>query len=555
MITGRSRTAWVARSLIAAALALVLGVVACAKKNPELPPGSGAGQEPVRGGTIVVGLAADPEVLMPYATRTASASNIVSWMFLMLADTEADLMSWKPSLASSWEWSDDRLSLTMHLRTDVLWHDGVQATAEDVAFTFDVARDSTVAWSSRPWKTTIRTCDVVDRFTVRFTFDEIFADQFRFAREGFVVPKHLLQDVPRDRWGEAPFGRAPVGNGPFRFESWEPQQSITLVRNEKYFDSSKPYVDRVVFRIVPDASSRVAQLRAGELDVVEDLSGADAAAILRQEDEAHFPAHITRTLGRAYDFIGYNSRDPLFENRGVREALTRAVNRQAIVDNVCHGFGQLFEGPVVPIIWAYAADRPLTPYDPAGASRLLSAAGWADRDGDGWLDRDGRKFEFEVLVASDNQMRRDALVLVQSDWKKIGIKANIRGMERTAGLKLRGNRQYQAFCGGWNAGLTVNLTSLWGCESIHRPHNFTEYCNPRVDSLNAAALRLPMEEAKPLWHEAQKLVAQDYPYTWLYYLQQYVGTSKRLQGAVIDHRGVYNNPEGWWLTQERPAGN
>lgn len=532
----------------AAVAALVLGAGGCSKKSPEPAARGGGTGEPVRGGTVVIGIAADPEVLMPYATRTASASNITSFMFLMLADTQADLLSWKPSLAESWEWSEDRLALTMRLRTDVLWHDGAPVTAEDVAFTFDVARDSSIAWSSRAWKTLVRSCNVVDRFTVRFTFDEVFADQFRFAREGFVVPKHLLHDVPRERWGEAAFARAPVGCGPFLFESWEPQQSITLVRNEHYFETGKPYVDRVVFRIVPDAASRVAQLRAGQLDVVEDLSGGDAAAILRQESEARFPARIVQSLGRSYDFIGYNSRDPLFQSRNVREALTRAVDRQAIVDNVCHGFGQLFESPVVPIVWAHDAERPVTPYDPAGAARLLSAEGWADRDGDGWLDRDGRKFEFDVLVASDNTMRRDALVLVQSDWKKIGVKMHVRGMERAAGLKLREKREFQAFCGGWSASLTVNLTALWGCESIHKPHNFTEYCNPRVDSLNAAALRLPMEEARPLWHEAQRLVAQDHPYTWLYYLRQYVGASKRLQGAVIDHRGAYNNPESWWLS-------
>ncbi|MFQ5600277.1 MAG: ABC transporter substrate-binding protein [Candidatus Krumholzibacteriia bacterium] len=533
--------------LVAVALLAAPGI-GCGGGSGET--GGGGSSGPVRGGTVVVALGQEPESFIPYGTRTTAASRVQGFMFRMLAETDPNFADFSPRVARSWSWSDDHKILTMHLRDDVYWSDGVQLTAADVAFTWDVARDTVVAWRSGHWKRHITRCEVVDPFTVRFHFDEVFFEQFRYAKEGFLIPKHLLEDVPRAQWRTCEFARRPIGCGPFKLESYEPGQRIVLVRNELYFDEPKPYLDRVVLEFIPEPSTRVGRLRAGSADLVPDLPLSDAAELRSESVAARSGARVVSVRGRGYDFIGYNSRDPLFTSRRVREALTRAIDRQEIIDALCYGFAEIFESPVVPILWAYDAQQPTTPYDPEGARRLLAEEGWRDTDGDGWLDRDGRRFEFTLITNRDNALRMQAIVPVQGYWRAIGVRANIQTFEQQTALGLRNERKYQAYYGGWHAGLSIRSTleAIWGCGNVDGKANFVAYCNPTVDSLNAlAAQLLDPEEARPLFQEAQRLVAQDHPYTWMYYDHTVVGLSKRLHGIVIDARGTLINMEDWYV--------
>lgn len=524
--------------------------VGCSRREPSVGDGSATGT-PRRGGTVTIGLGSEPEALIPYANVSSRTSDVIAFLFVNLAETQPDLSSYAPSLAKSWEWSPDSLRLTMHLRDDMTWSDGVPVTAEDVQFSFDVGRDSLVGWRSRHWKTAIQACDIVDAHTVRFRFDHVFPDQFRYAKEGFVIPKHLLAAVQRSTWKDAAFGRAPVGCGPFRLERWEPQQRLVLARNERFHEPGKPYLDRIVLEIVTDATNRGAQLRAGGLDLVDEMAPADAAALRDAQGKPDTRARLQVVRGRTYDYLGYNLKDPRLADVRLREALTRAIDRDALVARTCRGFAERFEGPIVPLSPAYDSTRALTPYDPAGARRLLQAAGWRDLDGDGWVERDGKRLELDVIVASDVQRRLDAMVLIQSDWKQVGVKANILPLERSTAIARCRSRDFTVNCGAWGAGLSVNLQGVWGCSL--ESNNFISYCNPKLDSLNARAVRLPLLAARPLWVEAQRLVVADHPYTWLYYLHDTIGIATRLQGMQIDARGVFLNPEAWWVTDAETA--
>lgn len=526
-------------------LALVL-LAACSKQEPR---GVGAGGVPRRGGTVVVAVGAEPKTLMPYAPMATGApgSYILGTIFSFIATTDSDLVGFSPGLARSWEWSADGRALTFHLRDDVRWSDGVPLTAEDVRFTFEVARDSVVGWPTRAWKKDILACEVLDPQTVRYRFATVPREAFRFAKEGFVVPQHLLAGVPRAHWSEAEYGRAPVGSGPFRLASWEPQQRLVLVRNEYYFEKDRPYLDRIVFQIVPDASQRVRLLRAGQVDFVDELPSREAREMRAEVG----PVRIVHCQGRDYDFIAYNLRDPLFASPRVREALTRAMDREAIIHSLCSGFARPLAGPVVPLSWACDPQLEPLPFDPPGARRLLAAEGWQDADADGWLERDGQRFEFTLATTADNELRRDVSVPVQSQWKAIGIRAEVRVAERAALRDQRERGDFQALLGGWSTNLALDLRPVWGCGAGR--YNFVGYCNPRVDSLNAAALQLPYAQAKPLLYAAQRQVARDQPYTFLYALDLIVGTSERLQGVIVDRRGAFNNPEEWWVRDGAPG--
>ncbi len=528
-----------------------MGTVLCACTCDAPAPNAAA--TPARGGTMVVALAQEPESLMPYGTTSAAAEDVKSFVFNMLATTNADFGSFNPEVARAWEWSQDRKQLVMHLRDDVVWSDGVPLTAEDVVFSYEVARDSLVGWSTRAWKRHVTACEVVDRHTVRFHFDAVSFDQFRFAKEGWLVPKHLLAAVPRPEWRQHAFGRAPIGCGPFVLERWEAGQRIVLARNERYFGRPKPWLDRVVFEIVPEASTRVERLRAGSVDVVA-LEPRQAAGLRQDAALGKTSVRVLNVRGRGCDFIGYNAAEPLFTSRTVREALTRAIDRRAIIDALCFGFADVFEGPFAPMLWAYDASLSPTPYDPEGAKRLLATEGWQDRDGDGWLDREGRNLEFTLTTNADNALRMQVVVPVQAYWKAVGVKVEIQALEMQTALGLRSERRYQAYFGGWNAGLSPSGTieSLWSCTSRGGRSNFVDFCHPAVDSLTVlmAAAATPAAAA-PFAHRIQALIVADHPYTWMYNEHTLVGLGPRVQGVAPDSRGAYVDMDNWSVTAAR----
>ena len=506
-----------------------------------MPVATATPTTPRRGGTIVIAFATEPKNLMPYGATSTDASEVLGTVFNMLAQTDSDFAGCSPSVAESWEPSADGLELVMHLRAGVLWSDGVPLTAEDVRFTYEVQTDSTVNWSARAsFKSMLSGCDVLDPRTVRFRFKERDPAALHHAKEGYLLPKHIYGAVPRHEWEKGDRARHPVGCGPYRFERWEAGQRIVLVRNEHYWEPGKPYADRLVFQFVPEAATRLAQFRAGQVDYINDLPRREAAAM---QEQKRTPFTIRSVRGRAYEYIGYNQRDSLFADRRVREALTRAIDRPSIIRGLCYGFAEPFESPIVPIVWAYDP-QPLTPYDPEGAKRLLAAAGWRDTDGDGWLDRRGKRFEFEFLVGGGGDLRKAVAVPIQANWKAIGVLANLTFRDSEPARAARSAGKYAAALGGWNANTSANLTAVWCC---NQRLNYIGFCNARIDSLNAAGLRLGPAEARPLWQEAQRIIAAEYPYTWLFYEHTVVGQSARLHGVRLDARGWIQNPEDWWV--------
>jgi peptide/nickel transport system substrate-binding protein len=229
------------------------------------------------------------------------------------------------------------------------------------------------------------------------------------------MPRHLLENVPVDQMEAAEFNRKPVGNGPFRFVRWKQHQEIVFEANPD-FGGGRPHLDRVVFRVIPDQTAIETTFRSGQIDVVERLRFEDVASF-RAEPE--FQVHSFETRG--YQFVGWNTRHPLFESADTRRAMTLAIDRQRILDALVFGEGKITAHPIMSLSPFYATDILPHPYVPEEAKAILSAQGWRDTDGDGYLDRDGRKFEFELVTNLGNQLREDTLVMIQDDLKRIGV--------------------------------------------------------------------------------------------------------------------------------------
>jgi peptide/nickel transport system substrate-binding protein len=541
----RSTRMQAALKISLAGWSVLLLTLACGGRGEEK---AGQGSPDDRyGGTLVVGEIGDVDALNPLISSTRNASDVEGMLFLTLTEINPDLDSYSPSLAKSWEFSQDHLRLTFHLRDDITWTDGVKTTAHDVKFSFEKQTDPLIAWSAIRWKEFIEDVQVVDDTTVTFIFREVYPYQLMDASVGAILPMHLLEHVPSEEMKTCEFNRQPVGNGPFKLKKWISQQTIELVANEDYY-AGRPFLDRVVFRIIPDQTSLLAQLKSGDVDLMESIPPQDVPKMERDFLQGKADVRIVRYPSRAYGYIGWNLQNPLFESKKVRQALTMAIDRENLIEAVYFGLAQPCHSPISPILWAYNPDMPLFPFDPQRAKQLLAQEGWVDHDGDGWIDRGGRKFEFTLKTNQGNRIREAITVIVQDQLAKLGIKVNPRLIEWTVFSDQTNRKEFEAIVAGWSVGLKVDLTTIWHSESMNDKFNYVSYSNGDVDRLIEMAKReMDRSKAKLLWDEAQRLIVEDQPYTFLYIPEQVNGIHKRFRDVQMDTRGTFIHPEQWWV--------
>ena len=499
-----------------------------------------------RGGTLIVGEISDYESLNPMGTTDAHARDIYNLLFLSLLDEQDDFLTFKPRLAESYEFSEDRTVLVFHLRRDVHWSDGALVTARDVKATFKAQTNPDVLWASIHLKEHIDSVSVIDDFTVAYHFNHVYPYQLMDVNDGPILPKHLLESVEPDKIRTIPIEGFPT-NGPFRIREWDRGQYLILEPYERYYEAGKPYLKKVVFKIIPDQVTLLTQLRGGEIDCMESVPYGKVENLRTGNPELqifHFPT-------RAYNYIGWNGVHAFFKSMRVRRALTMAIDRKLIIANICYGFGDECTSPFVPLIWAYNSDIEPIPFDPQRAREILSEEGFADTDGDGWLERDGKRFEFALMTNYGNQARMDTQIMVQEMLRKVGIKVNPLTLEWKAMLDRLKASNFDAVVNSWRIGTKADLSPIWSCESMRKGgYNRINYCNPTVDSLNALACSMfDFEEARPLFNRAQELIYNEQPYTFLYVGHALNALNKRFKDARPDAIGMYHNLHEWWVEE------
>jgi peptide/nickel transport system substrate-binding protein len=427
----------------------------------------------------------------------------------------------------------------------------VPVTAEDVLFTYRTALDDQVAYPRRTaYFQMVEGAELVDSLTVRFDFVQPHSEPLDPFTQWSVMPRHILGAIPPSAIATAPFGRAPVGNGPFKFHSWKPNQEIVFVANDSFPQSlgGRPFLDRIVFRIVPEQTTLQTELRAGTVDLIRAVPPQEAKSV-----DAEPNLRLVDYADRSFGYIAWNTRDPLFSDWRVRQALSLAIDREKLVSALLYGYGTIGVSFVLPSIvpWAVDAELEPLPFAPDSARALLAAAGWKDSDGDGVLDKDGKRFRFTLKTNKGNDLREDATVIIQSDLRKIGVEAVPQLVEWTVFLGQLNNKEFQAYLSSWvYDSFKLDPSDIFHSRSIDRKYNRSSYANPVVDSLIDAALsKVDREEAKPLWYRFQRIVRDEAPYTFLFYDRERIGLNERLRGAEMDARGYLVNAPRWWIPE------
>ncbi|MGH7656261.1 MAG: peptide ABC transporter substrate-binding protein [Gemmatimonadaceae bacterium] len=505
-----------------------------------------------RGGTIVVAAFADPDNLFPPLSRTLAAKAVTDLLFDPLAEIGPGLNTvgdggFEPRLAKSWTWSGDSLRITFHLDPRARWHDGTPVRAADVRFAFGLYTDPRVnANGGGDLHAALDSLTADDSVTCTAWFHRRTPEQFFTLVNTLVpLPEHLLTGVSRDSIREAPFGRQPVGDGPFRFVRWDAKVRLEIAAVDSFYRGrAKP--DRVIWSIAPEMQTATQKLFAGEADFLEALTPPAVA-----EAAKHTSVRVEAYSSFDYGFLRFNLRSgasakphPLFGDRALRRALTQALDRRLLVRSVFDTLAHVALGPFVRAQWTSDTTLSELSFDRGAAIRTLDSLGW--REGpDGMRVKNGRPLQFTLLRPSSSKSRELVAVLIQEQLRQIGVTVKIEPLDFSAFMARANKRDFDAIMDGLHTSPSpAGIRDSWSSAGIEKGNgpNYGGYSNPHFDAeVDSAALAFDPRAAKAHYRAAYQQIVDDAPAIWLFEPEAVAGFSTRLKPGVL-------RADGWWLT-------
>ena len=485
--------------------------------------------------TLIVGLSQAPTSLDPADHRWRASETVIRNMFdgLVTRDTRSGVHL---ELAEEMSWLDES-TMEVKLRQGVKFHDGVEMTADDVVYTFDrIIQENAIEFPephTSPRKGLIaplESIEKVDDYTVVMNFSGPWPPAMQLLVHQQIVPKHYLEEV-----GTEGFIANPIGTGPFKFVEGQLDDQIVMERFDDYWGGAPDLepvgaacVETAIFRVIPEASTRVAALLAGEVDIIQSVPSELIDTL------AQTPGVQVKTApGTQPQWLQLNVSNPLFEDVGVRQAMNYAIDKDLIVEAVYGGRAVPLPGPLSPFNNFVNTDLAPYPFDPDKALELLAEAGWADTDGDGILDKDGQPFAFTLDTIEDWRPLAEA---VASLYRELGIDASVRFWEYSVLKPQLLACERQAFMDDWGDSAfdpVGHFEAKWHTFVEGEPYgrgNFMCYSNDRVDELiKQGETTADTDERAVLYDEAQAIVYEEAPAVFLILPEEAEAASERVQ--------------------------
>lgn len=493
--------------------------------------GSGAAlaDEPQRGGTLTV-VHNSPIPHLNNAIRSGTTTGYPATKIFASPLRLGMNYEYEPYLAQSWEFSEDKKSLTLHLR-DATFHDGTPVTSSDVAFSIMTIK------ARHPFKTMFEPVEGVDTPDPKTAVIRL-ANPHPALLMALTPP--LCPILPEHVYGQGdirdnPANQKPVGSGPFKVAAFKTDEYLVLERNEDFFIAGRPYLDKLVFRIIPDAASRAMAMENQEGDLYVELE--NPADILRLQKK-----EFLRATPEGYSLIGplgwleFNTQKPPFDNKQVRQAVSFAIDRRAFNKNIFRGMSALATGPIAPGTPFYSDDVNHYEVDIDKANAMLDEAGFP-------RGSDGIRFKMTIDAETHPDLLQQYLL---SQLKKIGVEVEARvspdfptWAERTT------HGTHDA---------TINVVYNWGDPviGVHRTYitsnirdgvpysNTSRYTNPAVDELlEKAGKEMDHAKRKALYAEFQKIVVDDCPLAYVYVSPYHLIYNQRVGNAVNTPWGFF----------------
>lgn len=517
----------------------------------QTPPPRPAG----RRGQVVLGLSQEPTRFHPLQARIEVDEGVQHNLFDALWRVEPDgrftpnLATEVPSVENG-GLSADGLTWRIRLKSGVLWHDGRPFTAEDVKFTLELLQNPDFPAFTRNGHSLVRDITVVSATELTWRMERFFAPYFSMLAWTLIVPKHVPGAGAMTR--DAGFNNAPIGTGPFKWGERRPGDYIRLDANERYHGDG-PYLERIVFKYIPDQTVLKTQFVAGAIDAVG-LGG-----ITPDHHE-----EVRRTRGITLQVVPtsflqsfmFNNGLPVFQDAAVRRALYLALDKQTVLRELFYGFDRPTESFLPQENWAYNANLPAHRYDMAEAGRVLDQAGWR-RGAGGVREKNGVRLSFECSTVVGSHLREQMQQFLQQAWQPLGVQMTIRNFPAAvmwgdfwrrsqfqttivgAIFPVAGDPDVSDRLGSWAIPARAGSGS-----------NTMQFANAEVDTLLRDSVGLlDREQRKRNYQRVQEIVRNDMPYLPLFQANTAEGTKAGLHGyrANVNYRvNSWNMREWYW---------
>ena len=470
--------------------------------------------------TLVMIIESSPTNLDPRVGIDAYSERIDNLLFDDLLDRDEHL-NVKPGLADRWD-IPDPLTYVFHLHSGVKFHNGAALTSRDVKWTFDSLLQGKIRSTKAAAFRYVDRVEAPDDSTVVFHLKEPFATLLWNLSDGAmgIVPYGSLAEISAQ----------PIGSGPFRFISAEPDKEVIIERNPDYWHDP-PRLERVRFMVVPDGTTRALELRKGSADLEINALTPDMVVTLERE-----PAlDVLRGPGTVLQYMGFNFRDPVLKDVRVRQALAYAIDRRPMLEYLWRGFAQPADSILPKQSWAYTNKVQTYNYDPERAREILDAAGYRPMS--------GVRFHLVMKTSTDENTRLMVAVL-QQQLRDVGIQLDIRTYEFATFFADVSKGAFQLYSLRWvggNEDPDIFEYAFHSNKFTPNGANRSFYSNPKVDALiDKARAELDQRKRAESYAEIQRILAEDLPSLNLWYLDNVLVHTRRVKNLSLNPPGNYD---------------
>ncbi|MEO0184842.1 MAG: TonB family protein [candidate division WOR-3 bacterium] len=516
------------KKLVPILIIIVLFVLGCAKKEEQI--------KGEKGGKMIIGTTDLPGTISPLQPSVLGSNEVLDLLFMRLHRIDPNTGKMKPELASSWEFSEDLTAITYYLRKDIKWWDGEPVTAEDVLYTYEKMQDPKTNYPFIASLNYIKKVELIDKYTIKFTFSRVYANLLTDS-DIMPVPKHIYEKLG------AEFGKTKiVGNGPYKIKEWLPGSGLVLTANDDYY-RGRPPLDEIIIKYYGNVDAMIGDFEQGNLDFVLNLTPAEAKKLSGNQN-----INISSKPGNSYIYVGWNLDNEFLKDKEIRKALTMAINRTQILNDVFLGMGKVSLGPLPQSSWAFNEEISPVEYNLAKAKDILTAKGFEDRNRNKILDKNGKDITLTIIANVENPDRVQILSYVTNYLTQLGIKVNAQTMDVGSFISALLNRKYDGFIMGWSVSDKIDPTLYWHSDPARGKYNFVSYKNRVADSLiETGTVMLNRKKAREIWGEFQKIVYEDQPYTFLVVPNEIAANYKRVKG--IEEGLTLANAYTYWIPE------
>lgn len=527
---------------------------------------------------ITLGIDGDFDHLNPLLIQLSLSREVCTLIFPSLTkpsyDREKGTIEFQPNTAETWEFSDEGRKAVFHLRKDAVWEDGKPVTSHDFKFSYRLYANPQIASTRQHYLNDLLLLDdgsvdfdnsieTPDDFTLVLKFNKPMAPPIILDHFNDLMPvaKHIFESIPpeevRMRAAETPI----IGAGPFKVKKWARQQKLALESNEKSVLPQPAAVSTMSFIIVPEYTTRLAMLKSGQIDAmisaggltpkdVPELKQTNPDIAVKPVKNRYFDSIVWLNIdGEQYRQTKEIKPNVFFGDKKVRQAMTYAIDRQAIIDGFMGPDHATIVNTSLSPAYEAIANKSLNPYayNPQKAQSLLKEAGW-EPGPDGIMQKNGTKFSFTLAAQAGIPRRNYAATIIQQNLREIGIECALKIDEKLVFNKNQNEFRYDAALSGLAAETLPFQLIIWGSDFENRPFNSSAFQNEALDKV-ISRLSTPLPESKSLtlWKEYQKILHDEQPRTFLYYFDELEGFNRRVKNVEVNLLSVLYNAYEWEL--------